>query len=57
MALALLAQPVYGFVAEQVASAVASEGNVVINEIAPVAGEGEKWVELYNPTSVEKDNI
>jgi|GEM_PF-2446928 len=52
--LALVAQPVYGLVSAQVARAVA-EDSVVINEISPKKGNGEKWIELYNKSDSAVD--
>lgn len=50
---ALVAQPMYGFVAAQVANAVAVPGDVVINEFS--ADNGTDWVELYNKSAATVD--
>lgn len=53
-AFALMAQPMYGLISAQVARAVA-EDSVVINEISPKKGNGEKWIELYNKSDSAVD--
>lgn len=53
---ALVAQPFYGMVQSQVASAAAVTDHVVINEIMANPGTGNKeWIELYNPTDAVVD--
>lgn len=50
---ALIAQPMYGFVAAQVANALGILGQVQINEFS--SATGADWVELYNPTGSAVD--
>ncbi|HEX7483844.1 MAG TPA: lamin tail domain-containing protein [Candidatus Saccharimonadales bacterium] len=54
MVFALVAQPSYGFVSSQIASAAPIADRVVINEIMAHPADGQnEWIELYNPTSAD----
>ena len=56
MAIAIAAQPIYGVISHELAAnAVDGAQSVVINEVKPATGSGEKWIELYNPTDKSAD--
>ncbi|MFZ2560457.1 MAG: lamin tail domain-containing protein, partial [Candidatus Nanoperiomorbaceae bacterium] len=57
MAVAVAMQPIYSVVSHELAANAADNtpSGVVINEIKPATGSGEKWIELYNPTDASKD--
>lgn len=55
-AFALVAQPMYGLVASQVANAASNCSEICINEFQTNETNGSDWIEIYNPSGSNLGN-